>query len=136
MTYTKTFNPEKFAPIASVLEHLQTLEPGEKLVISLSSSVELANLRWLVYDWLHHMGLKEAFRLKVEDLGLEIKRRAQPEFKINISSPVGKAHLDKLLKETITSSEPIEFLRSKKEAGKINAEEFGWLLGKYDKIMA
>uniref|UniRef100_A0A6M3JXR0 Uncharacterized protein n=1 Tax=viral metagenome TaxID=1070528 RepID=A0A6M3JXR0_9ZZZZ len=136
MTYTKTFNPEKFAPIASVLEQLQALVPGEKLTISLKTKAEQTNLRWLVYDWLHHMGLKEVFRLRVEDLGLEIKRRIEPEFEINISSPIGKAHLDKLLKETITSSEPIEFLRSKKEAGKINAEEFGWLLGKYDKIVS
>ena len=136
MTYTKTFNPEKFAPIASILEQLQALVPGEKLTISLKTKAEQTNLRWLVYDWLHHMGLKEVFRLRVEGLDLEIMRRAEPSFKISISSPIGRAHLDKLLKETITSSEPIEFLRSKKEAGKISAEEFGWLLGKYDKIMA
>jgi len=136
MTYTKTFNPEKFAPIASILEQLQALVPGEKLTISLKTKSEQTNLRWLVYDWLHHMGLKKVFRLRIEDLDLEIKRRIEPEFEINISSPIGRAHLDKLLKETITSSEPIEFLRSKKEAGKISAEEFGWLLGKYDKIMA
>jgi len=64
MTYSKSFTPSKYTSISTALEKLQSLKPGARAVFVSVSPEAQARLRYLLYDYLHHSGLKAAFRLK------------------------------------------------------------------------
>jgi len=68
--YSKKFNPTKYEPIKELLEQIQDLEEGSSLLVSPNSEKEEREMRWLLYDWFFHMGLKHLYRLRRETGGL------------------------------------------------------------------
>jgi hypothetical protein len=67
MTYTKAYTPERYARLGATTEKLAELAPGEKLRLTeLVDMKEIEELRWLLYDLLHHLGLKSQFRVKTD----------------------------------------------------------------------
>ena len=65
MTYSKTFNSARYAPLGDSLESIQRLAPGEHLVLPAVDGKAMGRARLLVYDWLWHTGLKAEFKIKV-----------------------------------------------------------------------
>lgn len=74
MSYTKVYNARKFFGIRKILEDLLELPPGSSYDIEGSSEM-LGRVRWLVYDWLAHMELKEEFRVKRLQGRLVVERK-------------------------------------------------------------
>ena len=63
MSYTKVFNPKKFFAVRKILEEISELPPGASYDIAGGKEM-LGKMRWLVYDWLAHMELKEEFKVR------------------------------------------------------------------------
>jgi hypothetical protein len=133
--YTKNFDPARFEKIRYILEPLQNLSPGEKITISGFSREEKITTRWLLYDWMSHMGVKSLFRIKEIDDHLMVIRKAQEQGRITTSTILSSS-CDKILQEMITTSDdPIDLLRAKLREKEITSDEFTLIIGKYLKLM-
>ena len=75
MTYSVKFTPERYEPIAKVLDSLKALRPGG-FVTTAGGREELSRVKYLVYDFLSHTGLKKEFKLKMLEGELLIQRKA------------------------------------------------------------
>jgi hypothetical protein len=92
MTYTKAYAPERYARLGSAAEKLAELAPGEKLRLTeLADTKEIEELRWLLYDLLHHLGLKSQFRVKTDYEAREIvvQRRRTATARVSLELGVG-----------------------------------------------
>lgn len=78
MTYTKTYNPRRYLPILKAAEEIQELEEGESYDIDVRES-QIANIRWLLYDWLTHMSLGEKFKIRKLKGRLVVERKEAVE---------------------------------------------------------
>lgn len=134
MTYTKTFDEAKFTEIEDLLKQLTNLESGGEVSISHLNAHEMAHVRWLIYDWLHHMGVKGKFRVRTDpERGALVVRRlgltSTPHVEVNRSGlPSGLARiLEDLvaLDDQRQAEQKLELLVSEK---KISHGEFGELL--------
>lgn len=65
MGYSEKFNPEKYEPLQKVISAVQALEPGQSTVMTVGSAEDLSKARMLLYEVLHHLGVKTRFRIKV-----------------------------------------------------------------------
>lgn len=64
MSYTKTYKEGRYEPISAALEELKVLEPGQRIVLACASGESAGKTRLLIYDWLHHTGLKAQFKIR------------------------------------------------------------------------
>ena len=99
MTYTKAYSEDKYGEIREALDQLPGLESGGEVTISNLNPHEIAHVRWLVYDYLHHMGAKSRFRVKTDhDRQAVVVRRiglsSSPQIAVNRSGlPSGLAKI-------------------------------------------
>ena len=63
MSYTKIYNTRKFAGISNILVALMELPLGSSYDIE-GGEGSLRKIRWLLYDWLAHMEMKEEFKVR------------------------------------------------------------------------
>lgn len=135
MTYTKTFNPERYSEIREILSQVEGLASGERLTIR-NLGESLTRTRGLVYDWLFHMSLKPRFRVFVREETLVILRRGLPEgVTVEKEQVPSQGRLDEILRQMILS-EPEETLQRALEDGRISLEEKGHLEERFKKIMS
>lgn len=105
MTYTRKFTPERYRPITEVISKLEKLRSGGRVVISGLERETLMRVRYLVYDWLSHMGVKESYRLKMDYPRKEliVQHLGSPE-ELRVRVEVGGVS-DELMKELIDNEE-------------------------------
>lgn len=134
MTYTKKFNPAKFTHLTETFQSLLDLSPGDKITLGGLEIGALFRTRWLVYDWLHHMGMREQFRISQREGELVIIRKGgtPPIIKKETSS---LAELEPFLEDMLRADDPISWLRETRKEKKITAEEMGILLDRYNEVM-
>jgi len=135
MSYTKHFDPSKFEPIEDTLKQMQSLEPGGKLFLHNFPMEHWESYRWLIYDWLHHMGLRGKFRVKVVEGLPMVIRKGFPPVTLEKQGAELEVRLDNILKEMITSEKPLDLVREKARLGTITPEELGVLIAKFDEVM-
>lgn len=142
MTYTKAFSEDKYSEIESALSQLPGLEAGGEVSISNLNTHEMAHVRWLVYDYLHHMGAKTRFRVKTDfDRKAIVIRRiglsSVPQIQVNRSGlPSGLAKILEDLVAIDNLSQAETKLAELTEGGKISAGEFGQLLLELRRVMS
>lgn len=105
MAYSRKFTEKKYLQITSILEELQALQEGEILLVRDLVGEDVLRVRWLLYDWLRHQGLKRLFTIRTEGNTLKIKKK--PEWIKNlrvISAPLNKES-EKLLEQTFVFSD-------------------------------
>ena len=135
MAYTKTFNPDKFMPLASHLERILELQPDERYEFKGMTSSQVVKLRWLLYDWLHHTGLKSRFRIKqIGTTTLFVLNTTVPQVKGEVVREGVPTHLDGAFREALKSPDPVGVLRQERDSGKITTAEMGQLLGELDRV--
>jgi hypothetical protein len=66
VSYTQSFSEDKYASIQVALDQLPGLEAGGEVTLSNLNLHEVGHIRWLVYDYLHHMGVKNQFRMRTD----------------------------------------------------------------------
>lgn len=113
--YSKTFVPERYSRISSLLEKVQALEEGGKVVLSGIEKREIGEVRWLLYDWLYHMQLKKQFKLREEDFSLTVERRREAFVNFRVEEPFLPPHLEGIFQEALlceTEEEVLAFLNS------------------------
>ena len=71
--YSKKFIPSRYEPVGLLLEKIQDLKVRNTLWLSLGEE-ELLQTRWLIYDWLKHMGIKKFYRLQIIDGAICVTR--------------------------------------------------------------
>jgi len=133
--YSKTFTPKRYEPIAKVLEAVQRLEPGERLIVSEAPGVEIGLVRYLVYDFLFHTGLKERFRLKTLGTELLIQRLGTGEG-LKVELQKSNQEFIETLIELWGSTDAEEALKGWVLSGKISAEDGDELWASVERIMA
>lgn len=134
MSYTVRFDETKFAPIAPLLAEIQNMAPGDKLRLVLRE-VEKPRLRWLVYDWLHHQGLKSQFVIKTFDAELWILRKGKLNLSIEKETAPLPLEIENLLREMILANSP-EPARLALREERINPEAFAAVVDRFEKIMS
>jgi hypothetical protein len=135
MGYSKIFKPERYESIAKVLEAVQTLHPGGRLTISGGSKEELGVIRYLVYDFLWHMGLKGKFRVKTLESSLLVLRLGfREEPKVRVEREQGEL-VEALIELWDTKAAEAQ-LKEWVSSGKISTEEGDELWKSVEKIMA
>ena len=110
MGYTKNYKPEKFLPIARQLEEIGEMLPGQSYEIK-GSTETLTTVRWLVYDWLSHQGLRGSFKIRALPGRLLIECKAKME-QIEGRNLDGDHEVESALLQAISSEEPGRVLRS------------------------
>ena len=142
MTYSKTFNPTRYAPLGTSLEDIQKLTPGEHLVLPAVDGKAMGRARLLVYDWLWHTGLKGEFKIKVlSATEILITRRLRSV----LVEEEGRGNRGKLAEASAPFVETLIDLWGTKEAaravdkwisnGRLTKEEGEALWNKVDEIM-
>jgi len=134
MTYTKKFNAAKFTHLTETFKNLLDLPPGGKLTLGGMEIGTLFRTRWLVYDWLHHMGLRKQFKVSQREGELVIIRKGGPSPILKRETP-SLAELEPLLKDMLQVDDAVAWLREARREKKITAEEMGILLDRYNEIM-
>jgi len=138
MSYSKHFNPARYEPIAKVLEAVQALRPGGRLTITGASSEELGQTRYLVYDFLWHMGLKEMFRLRTLGEGTLLIQRLGlgDSVKVEIAANTKRGEMIETLIELWDTEAAKDQLKEWVDSRKISAEDGDELWTSVQKIMA
>ena len=108
--YSKTFRPERYSRISSLLEKVQALEEGGKVVLPGLETREIGEVRWLLYDWLYHMQLKKQFCVREEDFSLVVERRRENFVDFRVEEPSLPPHLEKIFQEVLLCEEESEVL--------------------------
>jgi hypothetical protein len=73
MTYSRKFDLNRYTRLGNLPEKLADLEPGQRAKLTELTGVrEIEELRWLLYDLLHHLGLKSQFRVRTDYEAREI----------------------------------------------------------------
>lgn len=139
MSYSKTYDPEKYSPIASIIEKTQLLEQGEAFKVTGLKPSQSEDIRYLLYDWFRHMNLKGQFRVEVSSTYLRVYRKGLPStFTIVNEFNVLKPELEEILKESINLDKmeaSLHFANVCKE-GRISKEEQNELERRWLKIMS
>lgn len=130
--YTKKFNPDHYEELAPLLEQIQDLEEGSSLLVS-ASPKESREMRWLLYDWLHHMGLKSLFRIQDEEGGFRVRRRGF-SFEFSLEEGPLPPSLALLFRELLSLSREEAKERLGKERG-IEEKEKEQLLKRWKRVM-
>jgi len=103
MGYTKKPSSDRYSSILGIQNRMKEMEVGEVLLISWEGSPEqMSYTKWLIYDWLKHENLKDAYRLRSVPGGFEIWRldTTPAPYKIEKKrAPLG--HLDSLFQELL-----------------------------------
>jgi len=130
MTYSTIFNPERYRDIQRHLDALGDLPEGQFYELSGSSPKELQKARLLVYDWLHHMGLKGSFRIRTFGSALLVERIGR------LTGLTGRLlqrgispRLDKAIQQALGAKNPAQELKQAVQRGQISQEELGEGLG-------
>lgn len=132
MTYSVKFTPERYEPIGKVLESLKALRPGG-FVTTAGGREELARVRYLVYDFLSHTGLKKEFRIKTLGSELLIQRKEDlREVKLSVND--NGELIESLIELWGTEAAKAALERWTKE-GRISEEEGAELWKSVEKIM-
>jgi len=135
MTYTRTYDPDKYKHLKEDLEEILDLNPGEVYTMTYDNREDLNKDAWLFANWRFHHQLQGLFRIKQEGLltlrilrlgGTHTGRREGERLSLQI---------EKILEKMLASDDPITLLRELRQAGSITPEEMGVLLTKYDEIM-
>lgn len=68
MTYTRRYDPRRYTRLGDLPQKLGDLGPGQRAKLTeLGQTVsEIEEIRWLLYDLLHHLGLKSQFRIRTD----------------------------------------------------------------------
>jgi len=86
--YTKEFKSSRYKSLIPILEEIQDLGDEGSFWIRNLTKRQAAKMRWLLYDWLHHMRLKNVFQIHSEGNSLYISRhgRLPEELDYNIET--------------------------------------------------
>jgi len=133
MSYTAKFTPERYEPIAKVLESLKALRPGGKVTIA-GGREELERIRYLVYEFLFHTGLKREFKLRNLGDELLIQRKADLR-EVRVAKDDKGEFIESLIELWGTLEAKAALERWKKE-GRITEGEGAELWERTEKIMA
>ena len=136
MTYTKSFSPDDYELIAPTLQKIQDLKDGERLVLSGLSPEDKAALRYKLYNWLHHTGLKKHFRIKTLQKDLVVMRKSFTGLQTFLEKDSLESSVEEIFKEMIQSDEPKALAKTKAQEGTITEEQALDLIERYNKVMS
>ncbi len=135
--YSKIYIPERYEELGSILTKIQSLEPGGKVELR-GLGEETNRVRYQIYEWLYHMGLKKLFRLKQDLDTLTIRRLGLPtSLEVTTKSPGLPATLEVVLKELLMKKEKEvrDNLLDLVEKGELTNTESGLILDKWKEVM-
>lgn len=137
MTYTRVFNPKRYRVIEGVIPKIEGLSPGGRVIVSGLEREALARVRYLLYDWLSHMGLKESFKIKMDYAReeLTVQHQGAPEsLRVRVELPSVR---DDLMRELIANEERAEDLVNEwLREGKVTKEEAVELMAALAQVLA
>ena len=134
MTYTKVFEPSRYESIASATDQLSRLSPGQRIVIQAKNAEALVRLRYLLYDYLYHTGLKGDFRLKVISPTELLILRLQSALIEKIESERSAPFIERLI-DLWDSGDPGAELAKWVEKGELTQEEAKAVKEEVERIM-
>lgn len=101
--YSKIYNPERYEEIRSLLEAISSLEEGGRLTLDPLPKEDRNRVRYLIYDWLYHMSMKQGFRLQEEDGSLIIRRRSElTNVSFQVEQPSLPPRLESILRQLLS----------------------------------
>lgn len=134
--YSKIYNPKRYEEIKDLLEAISELEEGGRLTLDPLPKEDRNRVRYLIYDWLYHMSMKQGFRLQEEDGHLIIRRRAELRgVSFSVEQPPLPSHLDSSFKELLTLGSEEEVARALEEAN-LEEGEAALLRRHWERVMA
>lgn len=138
MTYSSTYRFDRYSQISDILTKVSRLEPGGRLTIKGLTPTEQSRVRSLLYDWLHHMRLKQRLRLRSEPDRLSvIDLRLQNEITMTVEVPLTSKEEEQLMGELIEKYEQAEaVLECWVRDGKITDTRAKELKVKLDEVMS
>ena len=135
MAYTRRFEPDRYDEITMITSKLPDMSPGEKFIFR--GVDDIAHIKWLLYDWLHHMGFKKNYTLYEDHTTLTIRRKGlSAGVTVEREAPPMSGRGREILKEMITSENPVELVTRYKDIGDVNIAEMGELLVEYNRVMS
>jgi len=109
MTYSHKYTEARYNQIAGLLTQVQRLEPGGRVRVSGLAPEEQSRVRSLLYDWLHHVGLKARFRVRSEAGRLTvIDLRFKDELTLQVETPLTSKEESEMMGELIQRFEESE----------------------------
>jgi len=104
MSYTKEYDPNQYREIEEHISQIMAMEPGEQLWYKDLEPNVLSRLRWLIYNYLHHMKLKPMYSIKtLRGSDLLIQRRGCKTMPIlERASRHEESHIEELVKRFLS----------------------------------
>jgi len=86
MSYEKPLTPTQYSEIAQYITKLKEMQAGSTFTLT-GFGKDLSRVRFLIYKWLFHNGLKHSFRISYETpTRIQILRRAKPSITMAAST--------------------------------------------------
>lgn len=138
MSYTKRFDKEKYDDLSWVTEKLKLLKPGGRLVVGpFRGERQLNRARFMLYDWLNHMGLKQLFRVRtrLRQGELEVENLQWPEG-AEVTVVQGMKRTERLLEELVLAGEPKKKIEQWVRERRISNQDGVELLQRLEEILS
>ena len=138
MGYTAKYDEKKYQAIVPITGRLETLGPGERMTVGpFKDERQLRRLRYLFYDWLSHLGLKEQYRVRTyaRALELEVEDLRWPN-RLEVTMGKIKKHQEAPLKELVLADDPERVIQEWIKEEKITTQDGAVLLGKLEEILS
>lgn len=123
MSYGTALNQSQHAEIAPYLSRIEAMQPGSSFTLS-GFCKDLSRVRFLIYKYLFHNGLKQSFKISYETpTRIQILRRAAPSLAVG-ESPTLATIADFVcteLYDATTDEQALARIRQATASGKLDA---------------
>ena len=64
MTYSSTYDPNRYTSISQAIRSIENMRSGGRIVIDGLEREVIGRMRYLLYDWMSHLGIKKSYRIR------------------------------------------------------------------------
>lgn len=134
MTYSTELKKQSYRGLDETLERLTKLAPGDRLVLENLSGPAQGSVRFKLYNWMHHNGIKENYKIITERGRLIVVRKGVDISSFTVERGLS-AKLDKIFQQIIPLADPLPLLSQLLNSRELTGAEVGQLLEKYNQLM-
>ena len=132
--YSKIFKPERYKPIKTLLKEVQELDFGAVATVK-GSTEDISTTRFLLYDWLFHMGLRGVYKLQlINESWLVVTKKRSPKLGV-LSGMALSSSLESHMRELVVIFDKEEMETKLKEL-QLTQEDAQALREAWEKVMA
>lgn len=135
--YSKQFDQKRYEPISRAVGQIEKLSPGGKVTIENLTREQMVRVRYLLYDWMSHLGVKQSYRIRTDYSTKQITVTHLGAYEnMDVSISQGSKYLEPFVEQLIGLENPEEQIRLWITEKKLNVEQGAEILRSLKEVMA